>query len=660
MHRLSLKVLLPVLCAVALLCSVLGTVLVSGGVVFPWRDEPNGIEKIIERDGYLEGIWYPWFTHHNLGHGFTTNELMVKYVDNTWADVGFEQYGANSIYQEIYNLKALGFNILGYEGSIYGEGVVYDDYGNVLGIKEEYLKNVRAFLDICREIEMPLLWTICCHSTTVNTYYEDGKYVWDVISQAYANPVVADQYAENFVKPLCRLFAEYPDVVVMIAATSEAENEINDSDLGNHNEGNRAVYGVNQEDMLYFINAVNEMVKQELPDVTRTLCSNQSDMSIYRDIDFDLLGKQEYNYLGRSPVIEKMKPNSSMFISEFGFGDTIHKEDEVYTIQQINFRDNFMAEGFKGWMMWCWTPGSFGGIYDLLAADGTSNTDFRAFAYALHYYVMNYRAAHRGEEIVLDQPVLFCNTGSGKVEWISSRQATKLDLLRSMDGGKTWKAILKGVNPTDYEVNFKGRYEDAEIANYEGDATVMYQLIAYDDEGNRAESAPSNEKPILGPAKNLVYNGSFENGLDGWLDFGDPGVGYRAEALAYEGAEDGRFVLELEYLSKQWQGVHQDAIAVKPDTNYKLTYKYRIAEDVDFMTGYCFVRGLGVNGQGTGLGDIDDHVLGSTYLNVGSSDAWTTDTLIFRTNSSDKLCIDFRVIPGVHYYIDDVQLVELR
>ena len=455
MRRLSVKVLLPILCAVALLCSVLGATLASG-VTFPWRSEPNGIEKILERDGYLEGIWYPWFTHDNLGHGFTSNELMVKYVDDAWADVGFEQYGAINIYREIYNLKALGFNILGYEGSIYGEGVIYDDYGNVLGIKDEYLKNVRAFLEMCREMEMPLLWTICCHSTTVNTYYEDGKYVWDVLSQAYANPVVADQYAENFVKPLCRLFAEYPDVVVMIAATSEAENEINDADLGNHNEGNRAVYGVNQEDMLYFINAVNEMVKQELPDVTRTLCSNQSDMSIYRDIDFDLLGKQEYNYLGRSPIIENMKPDSPMFISEFGFGDAITKEDEVYTIQQINFRNNFMEEGFKGWMMWCWTPNSFGGIYDLLAADGTSNTDFRAFAYSLHYYVANYRANHRGEEIVLDQPVLFCNTGSGKVEWISSRQATKLDLLRSLDGGKTWTAVLKGVNPADYESNFKG------------------------------------------------------------------------------------------------------------------------------------------------------------------------------------------------------------
>ena len=662
MRKLSVNVLLPILCVVAMLVSVVGTVLVSGGTTFPWREgELNGIEKILERDGYLEGIWYPWFTHDNLGHGFTTNELMTEYVGNTWGDVGFEQYGPINIYREIYNLKALGFNILGYEGSIYGEGVIYDDYGNVLGIKEEYLKNIRAFLEICRSIEMPLLWTICCHSTTVNTYYEDGKYVWDVISQAYANPVVADQYAENFVKPLCALFAEYPDVVVMIAATSEAENEINDSDVGNHFGGDRDIYGVNQEDMLYFIKAVNDMVAQELPDVTRTLCANQSDMSIYRDIDFDMLGKQEYNWAGRSPIIEDMMPNAPMFISEFGFGDGIVKEDEVFTIQQIHFRENFMREGFKGWMMWCWSSTGRGGIYDLLDANGTSNTDFRAFAYTLHYFTENYRAAHRGEEIVLNQPVLFCNTGSGNVEWISSPQATALDLLRSLDGGKTWTKILDKVNPADYEIDFKGSYIDEEVANMPAsDTTVTYKMTAYDDDGNVAHSKVGNAATVLGPSINLVTNGSFEDGFTGWGDWGVNGDSFFADVVELADAPDGTHVLEFAYTGKDWFGLNQSGIEVKPNTNYKVTYKYKIAEPVDFMTGYCFIRGLGADGSGNGEGDINDAVLTSKYLNVGSNSEWTTEEIIFKTNGGTKLGIDFRVVEGVHYYIDSVTLTEIR
>ena len=659
MRGFKTKIWLPILCVVALLFSTVGTVMVSGGVTFPWREEANGIEKILERDGYLEGIWYPWFTHHNLGHGFTSNEVMVKYVGDTWADVGFEQYGPLNIYREIYNLKALGFNILGYEGSIYGEGVIFDDYGNVLGIKEDYLANIRTFLEMCREIGMPVLWTVCCHSTTVNAYYEDGKYAWDIMSQMYANPAVADQYAENFVKPLCQLFAEFPDVVVMVAATSEAENEINDSDIANHTGTDRDLYGVDQESMLYFINAVVEMVKQELPDVTRTLCSNQKDMSIYRDIDFDMLGKQEYNYLGRSPVIEDMTPNAPMFISEFGFGDSITKDDDLYTIQQIQFRDNFMAEGFKGWMMWCWTPNSFGGIYDLLAADGKTNTDFRAFAYSLHYYVENYRAAHRGEDVVLDAPVLFCNTGSGTVEWIASRQATSLDLLRSTDGGKTWVTLLDGADPMEYENNFKGTYTDDEIVNWSAGGTVMYKMVAYDDYGNRRDSEVGNQAEILGPPKNLVVNGSFEDGLEGWNSFGTNGQSFLAQSVQSDSAVDGQQVLEFKYLNSQWQGINQ-TVTVKSNTNYILEYDYKIAADTDYMTGYCFLRGLAANGSGTGDGSVNDAVLGGTYLNVGSRTEWTTDRISFRTNNSDKLGIDFRTIEGVHYYIDNIRLIEVQ
>ena len=118
------KILLPVVCAVALILGTLGALTASGGITMPWRDSPNGVEQILQRDGYLEGVWYPWFGHENLGHGLTSNELMVKYVSETWGDVGFEQYGATNIYREIYNLKALGFNIMGYEGSAYGEGVI--------------------------------------------------------------------------------------------------------------------------------------------------------------------------------------------------------------------------------------------------------------------------------------------------------------------------------------------------------------------------------------------------------------------------------------------------------------------------------------------------------------------------------------------------------
>ena len=683
MKLLKCKVLLPVLCSLAILLSIFGAAMVSGSETMPWRDgELTELDKILERDGYLEGIMFPWFTHSALGHGLTSNELMTEYVGNTWSNVGMEQWGVTKIYREIYNLKALGFNIMGYEGSPYGEGVVYDANGNVTGIKQEYLDNIRVFLDMCREVGMPVAWTVTFHSTTLNDYYEDGKLAWDIISQAYSNPVVADNYAENFVKPLCDVLNEYPDVVVLMVSTVEVENEINDTAIGNHFD-QRYLYGTNQENMLYFVNAVTEAVKEKMPNVPRTLAANTKDMTIYEGIDFDFLGVNNYNINSRVPEIDDMKATLPMLGTEFGFGDNVEIEDEVWTIKQIRFRDNFMEEGYKGWFYWCWSATGFGGAYDLLAADGKSQTDFRAGAFTIKYNADNYRAAHRGEEITLNKPVLFCNTGSGTVEWISSPQAAFLTLQRSKDGGKTWTTILDKASPLDYERNFKGQYIDQEIANATPGGTVCYRIIAEDDWGETVISEPNNVAEILGPAINLVepYNHSFENGLESWVDWGtnaataENGIGdYHAAAIPFENAPDGKHVLEIKYTDKdgdpetknEWFGINIPGITVKPNTNYVVTYQYMYGDPEakkGSMTSYVFIRGYNPgykDGDGNKLGDIYDAVLDSKWMNSGTGIEWSTDEISFKTNDSDKLGIDIRMLVGNHYFIDNFQLLEVR
>ena len=87
MRKMSIK-LLPLLCAIALLAA-----LVPAGVLpvaaakdkpLPHRSETTLLEQIIQRDGFLDGIWYPWFTHTYLGCGLTTNEMAQQYLRDSW------------------------------------------------------------------------------------------------------------------------------------------------------------------------------------------------------------------------------------------------------------------------------------------------------------------------------------------------------------------------------------------------------------------------------------------------------------------------------------------------------------------------------------------------------------------------------------------------
>ena len=85
MRKMSVRVL-TLLCAVALLAALLplSALSVSAAKVLPHRSETTLMEKIVQRDGFIEGIWYPWFTHTYLGCGLTSNELAAKWL-NGWS-----------------------------------------------------------------------------------------------------------------------------------------------------------------------------------------------------------------------------------------------------------------------------------------------------------------------------------------------------------------------------------------------------------------------------------------------------------------------------------------------------------------------------------------------------------------------------------------------
>jgi len=495
--RLLIK-LVAMLCAVVLLVGLVPAAAVSPapamGEGFPYtpEDKPLLIEQILERDGFIDGIWFPWFDGGNVGHSLTGNETMVKYQGSSWSTVAMDTVGAHKIYREIYNLKAMGYNLLGYGASIYDEGVIHNEYGDVMGIKQEFLDNSRRLLNMCREIGMPVMWTVCFHSSSAPGYY--GIEAYDLFSQKYCNPTVTEHYVERFVRPMCEMLAEYKDILAMVAIADEPENEINDSEKGDHFD-EREMYGVNLDDMVHFMSRINDVVKEELPDVARTVASNDRDKTIYGGFDLDLMGHNVYHNNCYTYDVEDFKTDAPVILTEYNVGHDLHGNNDpdydLYTKRLIEWREVMMEKGYKGGVQWAWmSHGTHWStayyLLDTVSWDGSPNTDFVPSVGDLRHFIDDYRAEYRGEKIVLDKPVLYCNEGSGYVEWIPSRQATEMDILRSTDGGKSWTYVLKDANQDAYVSKNKGRYIDAVVPH------SMYKIVVRDDEGNTAESEPSN------------------------------------------------------------------------------------------------------------------------------------------------------------------------
>ena len=489
MKKTACKIL-SLLCAVVVMACAIPfaafTVSAEMGCDFPWTKGQTLLEQIIERDGLLDGVWYPWINAGQSGHNLTGNDVMAKYYGADWARVELDYYGADNVYREIYNLKAMGFNMMAWGGSIYGEGVIYDDYGDVIGIKQEYLDNARRLLDMCREIGMPVMWNVYFHCSSAPHYY--GMQGWNIMTRMLGDRTVADHYAERFVKPLCQMLAEYPDVVALISIADEPENEINDAEIGNHfDDGIRAMYGVNRDDMIYFMKGINDMCKKMLPNVPRTVASNNRNKVTYSGFGLDLMGHNHYTSSGNVPDTDSFFTDADIILTEYNIGGDAQITDEQFAKNLQTFRKNFMKEGYKGGFQWCWIPKATDSAYYMLNKPAKSNTDFKETVALTRYYIDEYRAEYQGKKIAFDTPVLYANDGTGLVEWIPSRNATKLKIERSDDGGKSWKTVLETTDFASMITEGKGSYKDTTASG-----TGYCYRVTMSNGKNSATSTPNN------------------------------------------------------------------------------------------------------------------------------------------------------------------------
>ena len=562
MRKFGIKVLLPLLCVMALLCTGCGAMMVSGikEVSAPQRITAH---DLIERDGYLEGVWYPWFTHTYLGSGLTANpdnEERDSFVGGDyWQNfnkVGIDEYGINNIKREIYNLKAVGYNILGYEGSPWGEGIIHDpDTGDVLGVREDYLQNIRRFLDACREVEMPVLWAMCFHTSAAVLY--SNLDLWYFVCQMYSNPEITKNYCEKFVKPVCEVLNEYPDVVAMMCSTVELENEINDSQWGNHSTGGRETYGVTQDDAVYFAKMVTEAIREVMPETPITIATNSSDFAMYADCNFDMVGRNQYSNNASAQDLVNYYPTAPILATEWGV-DNDMTDDATLCEYWLKFRDNLRAKNYSGWIQWAWEPTArSGGGHNLLKNGAATVYDFRQAVYEQYYYIEEYRADYDSTTHQTGKPSMMYCDGSGSVYWVQPKGVTTYKLERSVNGG-AWTTIAEnsGATADTSTGGYRYCYIDGDAPS---GATVQYRVTVNDftSTGNTIKLA-----------SNLISNGGFENGNTGWTS-----INSSYAKITTDYARSGSKSLLMNISGNNWgEAASMTKVAVEKNTSYTVSF----------------------------------------------------------------------------------------
>ena len=525
MRRIAKKVLLPVLCVVALLVCTFGIFTVTGATPNKEKsdvilskydvDTWNGMKQvgkandgivtawdILNVDGYIEGVWIPWLTHSWLGSSLSSNQDMENNDSYTLADgttkdywqtmtqVGLDNYNNTQLEMEIFNLKALGFNMLAFAGAPWGEGRVNDtNTWYTTGVKEDYLKNLRKFLDICRKVDMPVCWYMHFHSSAVPEY--SSLDMWYRITQVQGDKAAADSYAENFVKPVANVLAEYRDVVVMVGIADETFNEINDSEAGDKfAEGKREQYGVTQEDSMYFHAQIGKMVKQVLPDMPTTCADNADYYAMYGDAILDMPGRNQYSS-GSNPstTVEDALSSGPLLAGEYGMsGSAGEFTEDNWSSTMIAKREKYLSAGYSGFFQWAYEPvfKSDGSLKpngnQMIAPGGTTPYDLRKGCYQAYYWAMK----QQGKNANAPSALYYCGStsekltsggtynGKGKVYFIRPENNANVTVERSVNGG-AWTTVSGTPTYDSATGNHRACLTDSSAPS---SGTVQYRITA--------------------------------------------------------------------------------------------------------------------------------------------------------------------------------------
>lgn len=535
---------------------------------FEEKGYKNKYEQILAEDGFIYGMDYDWFPVNGaFPYHISDNHILG-------AKTTFDEY---LVELDIYNIAAMGYNAVNIWLITDGQGLLFDDEGTVTGIDPVFLENFEKILIMCRKYDIACVPSILPHGYATNygngNNVERPKEIWDKYFRFYYEDEAREAFIDNAVTPLCKMMADYQDVIPICNLTIEnMSSTVSDEELGILYGSER---GITWEQFKSTVNALHYAVKAEMPNVM-TSTENMGDyffQFISNETEVDLIGQNRYNGDGnaQNPVTEYItKPT---YIGEFNGGESGFDDysQEYWGKIKLKFFPSARDLGYIGAFYFSYCSG--GDQFSFFDDISSNYESIRSYALQMSYQINEMIKEHRGDGTSLYTPTLLYNKGNKDVYWLPGKGVSSFKLERSDDGGQTWQTVADNISIDDCSLtNGLCKYTDESISD---GYKYCFRVTSYDGEGNSAVSEPNNAAELYVPQE-CVLDGGFETTENvpasetstGW--YGN-GFGNISDQEAHSGSYSLGGYTEN---ASAWGSTYQ-YVKVKPNTAYRITLWYK-------------------------------------------------------------------------------------